>query len=240
MKHLSKRAYSKPNQGMHKAGRYMVLIWKKKTYFIQATPKWLLLGNYTTVSQPSTPKQPHLQAPSQGAGKSMHLKNISMGDDPVFFSHPSCSTFSRGIQEKAGRTCMYTNKTRPRFLRAGQAQTWNRKCRTEEIEIVLELSAEHYSVLVKSHPEPFNVLQPEGSVTSALNSPLSKNMLSKTDQCTTKRSYCHAPEVYDQSDLRYVTGFPNFSSVSVDVKEENSKEMDYTKHLHIYIYEWFL
>lgn len=172
----------------------------------------------------------------------MYLKNIiSMGNAHVFFSHPSLSSFSKGIQEKAGRrTCMYINKARPRFLRADQAQTWNRICHTEEIEIVLELYAEYYSVLVKTHPEHFNGLQPEGSATSALNSPLSKNTLSKVDQCTTKWSYCHAPEVYDQSDLRYVTGFPHFSSVSVDVKEENSKEMDYTNHLHIYIYEWFL
>lgn len=51
---------------------------------------------------------------------------------------------------------------------------------------------------------------------TSLNLPVSKCMLlllSKTDQCAIKWSFCHALEVYNQFDLRYVARFPNVSSV---------------------------
>lgn len=126
MKYLSKVAYSKPKsrdaQSLEIYGLDL-----KKIHCIQATPKWLhviLLGNYTAVSQGSTPKHHYLQAPSQGVGKSTYLKNIKSMKITTCFSLTSLFTSARESRRKQGEepACIPKKNPRPQFLRSDHAQ----------------------------------------------------------------------------------------------------------------------
>lgn len=100
----------------------------------------------------------------------MSRKNIKSMKIATCFSLtlPSPPSARESRRKQGEELACIPKKTRPQFLRSDHTQIRNQRCHTKEMEIVLELYAEYYSVSVKSHPEPFDVflsvLEPEGSV----------------------------------------------------------------------------